>query len=214
MANLSRSDTKVRERNSNETRAAILDAVRHLISESGNVDFSLSKVAEISGKNAALVSYHFGGKEQMLLAVIRDDESMLLDPLSELAARQDLGATEKLKFHIKSIVRLYAKKPYLSVLIRTLVRRSDEKTARDLINEQARPVISFQKDILQKGVREGVFRDIDHFSFYMMIMGAIEYYFAGVATIKYGFDKNPSDRKLQDQYAEAIYEAALRSLAN
>ena len=203
-----------REQNSDRTRASILDAVRKLIEETESVEFSLARVAQVSGKNAALVSYHFGGKEQMLLAVLRDDEAKIMNPVTELSNWDHLDAKEKLRLHIRGVFKLFAKKPYLSLLTRTLVRRSDEKTARELVTDAARPVIQLQKQILDQGVKEGAFRPVDPFSFYMITMGAVEFFFAGSATIKYGFKRNPSDRKLLDDYSNTVCEAALRVLAN
>ena len=51
-------------------RKALLAAARELLSEHGGSRFSLAEVAARSGKNSALVKYYFGGKQQMLVAIL------------------------------------------------------------------------------------------------------------------------------------------------
>ena len=52
------------------TRLALLDAAEELLISKGVVGISTRKVADRAGVNQALVHYHFGTIEELLLAVL------------------------------------------------------------------------------------------------------------------------------------------------
>jgi AcrR family transcriptional regulator len=54
----------------NATAAKLLVAAGDLMIERNTTDVSLSEIAQKSGVNAALVKYHFGNKDGLLLALL------------------------------------------------------------------------------------------------------------------------------------------------
>ncbi len=52
------------------TAAKLLKAAGELMTERNSIDISLSELAKKSGINAALVKYHFGNKDGLLLALL------------------------------------------------------------------------------------------------------------------------------------------------
>jgi AcrR family transcriptional regulator len=57
------------------TAANLLKAAGELMTERNSIDISLSELAKKSGINAALVKYHFGNKDGLLLALLARDSS-------------------------------------------------------------------------------------------------------------------------------------------
>jgi AcrR family transcriptional regulator len=173
-------------------RTAFMMAVRELLSEHNGSRFSLAEVAARAGRNIALVSYYFGGKEQMLIAVLKDDEDAFMVPLRALVA-SDLPADHKLERHLSAWVDMLAKRPYLNVLIHELLRRSGPEIGEDIANRFVRPTIELQAQILAQGEREGLFRKLDPFVFYLNVMGGIDMLFSARSTIEFGFGRRMND---------------------
>jgi AcrR family transcriptional regulator len=61
------------------TRALILQAARRRLCEAGYAQLNLRDIARDAGVNHALISYHFHGKQQLVLAVLDDANRQLLE---------------------------------------------------------------------------------------------------------------------------------------
>ena len=88
------------------TAAKLLKAAGELMTERNSIDISLSELAKKSGINAALVKYHFGNKDGLLLALLARDSQSEIENLDYLM-RQPITPTEKLKLHIAGIIKAY-----------------------------------------------------------------------------------------------------------
>jgi AcrR family transcriptional regulator len=69
------------------TRLRILDAARDLLVESGFGGTSTRAVAERADTQLSLVHYHFGGKQQLLAAVLERENEQLLERQRRLYAQ-------------------------------------------------------------------------------------------------------------------------------
>src|SRR5262245_29248859 len=69
------------------TRLRILDAARDLLIEHGYGGTSTRAVAERAETRLSLVHYHFGGKQQLLVAVLERENEALLERQRELYAQ-------------------------------------------------------------------------------------------------------------------------------
>jgi AcrR family transcriptional regulator len=70
-----------------ETRLKILDAAREMLVERGAGGTSTRSVAEEAGVPLSLVHYHFGGMQQLLVAVLERQDEELLERQRALYAR-------------------------------------------------------------------------------------------------------------------------------
>jgi AcrR family transcriptional regulator len=61
------------------TRALILEAARRRLVEQGYANLNVRDIASDAGVNHALIGYHFHGKQQLVLAVLDDANSRLLE---------------------------------------------------------------------------------------------------------------------------------------
>ena len=57
---------------SRDTRERLIEAARELMIEHGILEVSLSEITQRAGVNVALVSYHFGGREGLMLSIAED----------------------------------------------------------------------------------------------------------------------------------------------
>jgi AcrR family transcriptional regulator len=107
----------------NTTAEKLLVAASELMIERSSIDVSLSDIAQKSGVNAALVKYHFGNKDGLLLALLARDAATEVANLEYLLA-QPISPTEKLKLHIGGIIRAYRRFPYMNRLIHYLLHEA------------------------------------------------------------------------------------------
>src|SRR3974390_2351473 len=112
----------------NTTAERLLVAASELMIERSSIDVSLSDIAQKSGVNAALVKYHFGNKDGLLLALLARDAANEISSLEYLLA-QPVTPTEKLKLHIAGIIRAYYRFPYMNRLIHYLLHETSADAA-------------------------------------------------------------------------------------
>ncbi len=197
---------------SGDGRSALLDAARELLSVHGGSRFSVAEVAKRSGMNIALVSYYFGGKEQMLRAILDEEEGAVFGPLKKLAVA-DMPAVTKLERYLNDVIELHVRRPYLTILIHDLLRRSDEATRKEIAAHVVTPVIEFHRALLAQGKAEGVFRDIDPFAFYLNVVGGIDMLFMARATIEDGFGYRMDDTELRRRFVRETVDIVFNGVA-
>ena len=76
------------------TRRSILDAARRRVCEAGYASLNVRDIATDAGVNHALISYHFKGKQQLVLAVLDDANQQLLERQARMY-RDSASASEK-----------------------------------------------------------------------------------------------------------------------
>ncbi|HKT44359.1 MAG TPA: TetR family transcriptional regulator, partial [Gaiellaceae bacterium] len=91
MAEMSRVDGR-RARGA-DTREQILDAARDVLVAQGYAGTTTRAIAEAAGVRPSLVHYHFGGKQQLLVAVLeRENERLLVRQRALFAGPGPLAA--------------------------------------------------------------------------------------------------------------------------
>jgi AcrR family transcriptional regulator len=68
------------------TRALILEAARRRLCDAGYARLNVRDIARDAGVNHALISYHFRGKQQLVLAVLDDANRTLLERQTSMYA--------------------------------------------------------------------------------------------------------------------------------
>lgn len=70
------------------TRSLILEAARRRLIEGGYANLNVRDIARDAGVNHALIGYHFRGKQQLVLAVLDDANTHLLDRQARMYDQQ------------------------------------------------------------------------------------------------------------------------------
>jgi len=162
----------------NATAEKLIDAASELMITRHSTDVSLSDIAQQSGVNAALVKYHFGNKEGLLLALLARDAATEIAGLEYLLA-QPITPTAKLKLHIAGIIKAYYRFPYMNRLIHLLLHESSTKAADDVSKFFVAPLLDFHRRLLAEGAANGEFREVDPVLFYTSLIGACDHLFFG-----------------------------------
>ena len=162
----------------NATAEKLLDAASELMIARSSIEISLSDIAQKSGANAALVKYHFGNKDGLLLALLARDAATEVANLEYLLA-QPISPTAKLKLHISGIIRAYHRCPYMNRLIHYLLHESSAEAADEVSKFFVAPLLDFHRRLIEEGVAQGEFRAVDPVLFYTSLIGACDHLFFG-----------------------------------
>jgi AcrR family transcriptional regulator len=158
------------------TPEKLLVAASELMIERSSIEVSLSDIAQKSGVNSALVKYHFGNKDGLLLALLARDAATEMAQLEYLLA-QPITPTAKLKLHIAGIIRAYHQFPYMNRLIHYLLHESSAEAADEVSKFFVAPLLDFHRRLLAEGIKCGEFRKIDPVLFYTSLIGACDHLF-------------------------------------
>ncbi len=193
------------------TKDRLMAAAREIMTERNAVEFSLQDVAARSGLNSALVKYHFGNKDGLLLAILERDAETSLKQVEKLLARE-MPAMQKLSLHMSGIIETYFRKPYMNRLVHMLVHERGDEAAQQVSRFFVEPLARFQRQMLEEGVQSGEFKEVDPGFFYHAVGSACDALFRwhpesrriwGVATI------NDAQRR---RYADFVVDLVLNGL--
>lgn len=163
------------ERNPEATQNALLDAAAVLFAAHGYDGVSLDDICVAAGVNKAMVSYHFHGKDGLYQEVLRRD----LEPVaaSILALREEvLAPDEKLRRFIRIFGQLHSNRPTLSRMVIREVLSNGRHLDSTLLPKFGL-VWGTLFEILDAGIREGLFRKVDPLLTHQSILGAMIFFF-------------------------------------
>jgi AcrR family transcriptional regulator len=183
----------------NATAEKLLVAASELMIERSSIEVSLSDIAQKSGVNAALVKYHFGNKDGLLLALLARDAATEIAQIEYLLA-QPIAPSAKLRLHIAGIIRAYHRFPYMNRLIHYLLHESSTEAADEVSQFFVAPLLDFHRRLLAEGVRAGEFRDIDPVLFYTSLIGACDHLFFGRHALSRASGVGPVTEEVCRQY--------------
>ncbi len=195
------------------TKDRLIEAARALMIERNAVDFSLQDVAARSGLNSALVKYHFGNKDGLLLAILERDAARAVAQMKRLAAR-DLSAADKLGAHIKGVIETYHRHPYMNRLVHMMMHERGEQAAEQVARFFVTPLLAFQKSLLEQGVASGEFKRVEPMFFYHSVIGACEHLFASPAAMRQVFADGSLDDELRRRYAAHVVDLVSRGIVS
>jgi AcrR family transcriptional regulator len=200
----------------NATAEKLLVAASELMIERSSIELSLSDIAQKSGVNAALVKYHFGNKDGLLLALLARDAATEVAQLENLLA-QPITATAKLKLHIGGIIRAYHRFPYMNRLIHYLLHESSAEAADEVSQFFVAPLLDFHRRLLAEGTRRGEFRKVDPVLFYTSLIGACDHLFFGRHAMSRASGVGPVTEEVCQRYIshmEALICGGMLEMAN
>ena len=182
-------------------RDLLLQTASDIMRDGDIVDISLSELSLRSGLNSALVKYYFGNKAGLMKALLDRDMDGIVHEVDALMAK-DMPPETRLRRHIGAVVDTYFKTPYLNRLLMRLVRESDPDEAHRIADNYLTPLSRAYDKLIQDGVKQGVFRDLDPQLFYFTTTGACDRFFSSRLVLKHCYDTEALTEELRDRYRE------------
>ena len=185
------------------TRDALLAAASELMRARDTLAVSISDIAAQAGVNSALVKYYFGNKNGLLLALLERDLTLSITQLRELL-EMDLKPSQKMRYHLRGLIRVYFRFPYLNRLLIAIIRDESEETGRALAEAYLRPIAEAYARLIAEGVAAGEFKPIDARFFYFTIIGACDQIFSSRFVLKYVHGIDAIDDDLRRTYVDQV----------
>ncbi|HRP33565.1 MAG TPA: TetR family transcriptional regulator [Agriterribacter sp.] len=145
----------------NDKRVHILDVAEQLFSERGFDGTSVRDIAGQAGVNLAMISYYFGSKEKLLVALIAHRSSYTHGILEELNRDDKLSPWDKIErlvdLYVDKIINNYRFHSIMTTHLPTI--QSDD--IREMITDIKVKNFELIKKIITEGQQQKIFRKVD-----------------------------------------------------
>lgn len=196
-------------RGADASRERLLQATHELLIETGGAEPSVSQICARAGMQAGMVSYCFGGKRQLLNALLYRSTDDVLEELRNLAA-SELSPTEKLRKHVRGMIANFVRYPYAQHISEMLA--ATEPETRPVTERFAAPTLDFYRDLVAEGVTAGEFRaDVDSNLLFFTTVGMCEFLFAAKSWLPLAGEQ--LDDQLLERFAEHCAGVLLNGIA-
>lgn len=166
-----------RRRDASGTREALLAAGTELFAERGFHGVPVSAIAEKAAVNKAMISYHFGGKRKLYVAILTATFSEIVAQV-ERVAESTRPAPQVLRDLIALIGDTATRRHphFCTMMLREVLTGGKHVEAR--LFEQPVRVLAAVRRIVERGIRDGDFRPVDPLLTHLSLVGSLVFFFA------------------------------------
>ncbi|WP_316770280.1 TetR/AcrR family transcriptional regulator [Pedobacter frigiditerrae] len=155
-----------------DKKTDILRAAETLFAELGFEGTSTRQIAKESGANMAMINYYFGSKEGVFLEIMEDRICGFKSQLNQINDEK-IPAKEKLL----KVVEQYVSRIFSNITFHKMMHRELSLTQRPEMFGQIRDAMASNRMVIEKiienGIAEGSFRNVDVRMSILTIMGTI-----------------------------------------
>jgi TetR/AcrR family transcriptional regulator len=182
------------------TGERLLRAAHELLYERVGEAVSQSELCARAGANVAMVKYCFGSKDGLYDALVERVVTALVADLERPDA-EHLEPAEKLRLHIRAVVRNYVRYPYLNHLINKRFLSGNVEAVQRLSETFAVPTREWYAQLLAEGHEAGQFRRLDPTLFFFSLLGVCELIFSARPWLEHAFGEE-IDEQLLERFIE------------
>ena len=154
-----------------QTVERILNAATKEFSRAGFAGARVDEIAKIAGVNKATIYYHIGGKQALYAQVVHHLFGNAVEQFNRnITAAQ--SPEDKLRGFIQTIASMVDRHPELAAIM-LREQASGGKHFPEMVAQDLAQILGILTEILDEGVRSGIFRETVPFIVHMMIIGAI-----------------------------------------
>jgi AcrR family transcriptional regulator len=165
-----------RKRDTGSTREALLGAATELFAERGFDGTRVDQIALSAGVNKAMISYHFGGKKRLYNEILAATFNEAHERFHEIRY-SDAAADDRLRDFIFAFADLAARQPALPVMVIREVLSGGLHIDADLL-PRFLELFKLVQEIIDQGVREGTFTNVNSYVTHMSLLGSLVFFFA------------------------------------
>jgi AcrR family transcriptional regulator len=148
-----------RARNPDNTKQLILDAARVEFAKAGLGGARVDKIAETSGANKGMIYHYFGGKEELFAAVVEDAYMGIRSQERQLGLL-DLKPSEAIRKLVEFTWEFYLENPEFITLVNSEnLHQAKHIASNKELRKLQKAYVETVREILERGVDSGEFRD-------------------------------------------------------
>jgi AcrR family transcriptional regulator len=155
-----------------DKKTDILKAAEILFSEFGYEGTSTRQIAKEAGANMAMINYYFGSKDGVFIEIMEDRICGFKSQLNQINDEQ-IPAKEKLL----KVVEQYVTRIFSNITFHKMMHRELSLTQRPEMFSQIKDAMASNRMVIEKiienGIAEGSFRNVDVRMSILTIMGTI-----------------------------------------
>jgi TetR/AcrR family transcriptional regulator len=196
-------------RDPDATRRALLEAGARLFPEKGFDGVSVEDLATRAGINKALISYHFGGKRGLYVAVL---ESAFVEMAERLRTVEDGApdAREGLHLFLRAFEDMTRGRPDFPALF---LREAVSTGIHPAVLPHLLSIMRVTRRLAERGHREGLFRRVDPVLFHFALVGALGFFFATEPARRRAAPHVPFKQPTAQAFIHHLEEMTVRGLA-
>jgi TetR/AcrR family transcriptional regulator len=162
------------KRDADATRRALLRAGARLFPERGFDGVSVDDLSRRAGVNKALISYHFGGKRGLYVAVLVSAFAEMARRLAAIEAEASDARTRLHRF-LGAFEAMTRERPdFPALFLREALSRGIEPA----VVPHLLAIMGVTRRLLERGREEGLFRRVDPALFHFGLVGALVFFAA------------------------------------
>ncbi|MET0544375.1 MAG: TetR/AcrR family transcriptional regulator [Variovorax sp.] len=183
--------TELRSRNADRTQQEILRAATQEFSTVGLGGARMERIAALAGVNKRLVYYYFESKELLFLSVLEDTYARIRDA-ERMLRLENLDPGTAVRRLVEFTWDYYLENPeFLALLNSENLHKARHLQRSSRIQEMNSPLVQSLRDVVERGQREGLFREgVDPVQLYISIAGLCYFYLSNSPTLSTIFGRD------------------------
>jgi TetR/AcrR family transcriptional regulator len=162
------------KRDPEATRQALRQAGAQLFSERGFDGVPIEDLADRAGVNKALISYHFGGKRGLYVAILESAFASMAEKLKATEAAAP-SAREALQAFLEAFQQVTREqRGFPTLFLREVLSTGIEPSVLPHLLE----IVGVSRRLAERGAREGLFRRVDPLLLHFGLVGSLVFFFA------------------------------------
>ena len=200
-------------RDPEHSRARILAAAHAEFAQHGFDGARVDRIAALAGINKRMLYHYFGNKDDLFCAVLEVNYSHKRDSERALNLEQD-SAIDAIRKLVTLTWNYYLENPaFLSLLNSANLHQAKHLRHSRAVREMRSPFVALIGSILDRGVREGVFRPgVDPAQLYITIAGLSYFYLSNQHTLSAIFGRSLTSPRARRERLDHMVEVVLSYL--
>jgi AcrR family transcriptional regulator len=186
------SPAHARQRDSIETRGAILRAAERIYADNGLAGARMEAIAAAASVNKALLYYYFKSKEDLYQAVIGSQLREFAKETEKVLSAKGPAAPILLRY-VSYHFDFIGTHPYYPRIFQRMLMENDPTLGR-IVREHSIPLMKMLRALLLRGIRSGEFRRLDPEHALVSIAGLTGHYFNIAPAIRAMTGRDPYDK--------------------
>ncbi len=180
-----------------QMRQALISAANEMLQTMSYRDISIRQLAERAGVNSAMISYHFGSKEGLIISSLKAQLSQAGPSMEQVAELTGKAPSQLLKETITQLIRLYQRQPWIPRMIIDEVATKEGRLRELFIEQIAREKGDMFLMLLQGLKQSGQLReDIDPKLMRVSIISMVAFPFIATPVLDQAFGFSLDDNNI------------------